>query len=208
MAMSESTTIAEGAIRVAWEAQDFQAAATLALEAYGQEILSFLTARMRAVSDAEEAFSMFAEDVWKGLPGFGFRCSMRGWLYALARNAANRYASSPQRRAGRNVPLSRDGAVSALIDRARSATQMHQRTDVKDKIRALRERLPQEDQTLLILFVDRNLPWREIAMVVHEQGEQLDDAALDREAARLRKRFERVKSELKALAIAEGLLKG
>lgn len=98
--------------------------------------------------------------------------------------------------------------MSALIDRARSATQMHQRTDVKDKIRALRERLPQEDQTLLILFVDRNLPWREIAMVVHEQGEQLDDAALDREAARLRKRFERVKSELKALAIAEGLLKG
>ncbi len=208
MAMSEPTTIAEGAIRVAWEAQDFQAAATLALEAYGQEILSFLTARMRSVSDAEEAFSMFAEDVWKGLPGFGFRCSMRGWLYALARNAANRYATSPQRRAGRNVPLSRDGAVSALIDRARSATQMHQRTDVKDKIRALRERLPQEDQTLLILFVDRNLPWREIAMVVHEQGEQLDDAALDREAARLRKRFERVKSELKALAIAEGLLKG
>lgn len=33
----------------------------------------------------------------------------------------------------------------------------------------------------------------------------LDDAALDREAARLRKRFERVKSELKALAKQAGL---
>jgi RNA polymerase sigma-70 factor (ECF subfamily) len=199
---------AEEAIRIACEAQDFQSAASLALDAYGREIMSFLIARMRAVTDAEEIFSMFAEDLWKGLPAFGFRCSARGWLYALARNAANRYATSPQLRAARNVPLSRDGGVvSGLIEQARSATQLHQRTDVKDKIRSLRRRLAPDDQTLLMLFVDRNLPWREIAMVMHEQGEQLDAGALDREAARLRKRFERVKAELKALAIAEGLLK-
>lgn len=204
--MSAIDTLAEEAILLSWKAQDFQAAATRALEAYGQEILSFLTSRMRAASDAEEAYSMFAEDLWKGLPGFAFRCSVRGWMYALARNAANRYATAPQRRAARNVPLSRDGVASKLVDAARSVTQVHQRTDVKDKIRGLRERLPQEDQALLILFVDRNLPWREIAMVVHERGEELDDAALDREAARLRKRFERLKVELKAMAIAEGLL--
>jgi RNA polymerase sigma-70 factor, ECF subfamily len=206
--MSETTATAEDAIKRAWDAQDFQAAATLALETYGQEILSFLAARLRATTDAEDAFSMFAEDVWKGLPGFGFRCSVRGWLYTLARNAANRHATSPQRRAARNLPLSCDGAVSVLIDRSRTATQMHQRTDVKDQIRNLREQLPQEDQTLLILYVDRNLPWREIAMVLHEQGEQLDNDALDREAARLRKRFERVKAELKHLVVQAGLLKG
>lgn len=205
-AMAQTNTVAEEAIRRAWEAHDLNAAATLALEAYGLEILSFLTARMRSVSDAEEAFSMLAEDLWKGLPGFAFRSSTRGWMYALARNAANRYATAPQRRPARNVPLSRDGVLSALIERARTATQLHQRTDVKDKIRALRERLPQEDQALLILHVDRNLPWREIAMVVHERGEELADTALDREAARLRKRFERVKAELKTMAIAEGLL--
>ncbi len=206
--MNETTTDAEQAIRLACQAQDFQSAATRAFEAYGQEVLSFLTARLRSVPEAEEAFSMFAEDLWKGLPGFGFRCSVRGWLYALARNAANRHASAPQRRAGRNLPLSPDGAVTALLDRARSETQMYKRTDAKDKVRALRERLPHEDQTLLILFIDRGLPWREIAMVVHEQGEELDDDSLDREASRLRKRFERVKAELKAMAIEEGLLKG
>jgi hypothetical protein len=60
---------------------------------------------------------------------------------------------------------------------------------------------------LLILHVDRALPWREIAMIVHEQSESLDGEALDRECARLRRRFERVKAELKALAEREGLLK-
>jgi len=203
--MSADKTEAEREIRQAFDAQDFQRAATLALEAYGQEILSFLGARLRAPSDAEEAFSIFAEDLWKGLPGFGFRCSMRGWLYALARNAANRHATAPQRRAGRNLTLS--GQVSRVIDQSRSATQMHRRTDVKDKIRALREQLPGDDQTLLILHVDRNLPWREIALALQDDGAALDDEALDREAARLRKRFERVKTELKDMALQAGLIK-
>jgi DNA-directed RNA polymerase specialized sigma24 family protein len=88
--MTEAHDDAEPSIRAAWDAQDFQSAATRALEAYGQEILSFLIARLRAASDGEEAFSIFAEDFWKGLPGFGSRCSVRGWMYTLARNAANR----------------------------------------------------------------------------------------------------------------------
>jgi DNA-directed RNA polymerase specialized sigma24 family protein len=95
-----------------------------------------------------------------------------------------------------------------MIDRARSATEAHRRTAVKDRIRALREQLPDDDQTLLILHVDRALPWREIAMVMAEEGEPLEGEALDRESARLRKQFERVKRQLKELAIKEGLLKG
>ena len=208
----------EADIRTAWEAQDFTTAATLALEAYGAEIYSFMSARLRSVSEADEAFSMFAEDLWKGLPGFAFRSTVRGWLYALARNATNRHATSPERRAARNVPLSVDNAVAELTDRSRSETQPHRRTEVKDRIRMLRERLPLEDQTLLILFVDRNLSWREIALIMRDpQGapdseaggstREQDEAELGREAARMRKRFERVKAELKAMAIAEGLLK-
>jgi RNA polymerase sigma-70 factor (ECF subfamily) len=205
--MSEAHDEVERAIRAAADAHDFQAAATHALEAYGQEILSFLIARLRATSDGQEAFSIFAEDFWKGLPGFGFRCSVRGWMYTLGRNAANRYATSPQERRGRNLTLAGRESLSALVDRVRTDTQVHRRTEVKDKIRALREQLDPDDQTLLILCVDRSLPWRELAMVMHESGEQLQGEALDREAARLRKRFERVKAELKELAKREGLLK-
>jgi RNA polymerase sigma-70 factor, ECF subfamily len=205
--MSDPQSEIDEQIRAACDKHDFQVAATRALEAYGPEVLSFLTARLRAKSDGEEAFSMLAEDLWKGLPGFEFRCSVRGWLYTLARNAANRYATAPQNRRGRNLPLSSHGSVLAVIERARSATQIHKRTDAKEKVRSLRERLPLEDQTMLILHVDRGLPWRELAMVMNEQGEQLDDEALAREASRLRKRFERVKATLRELAVAEGLLK-
>lgn len=205
--MSAINVDAEETIRRAWAALDYQTAATCALEAYGHEILSFLTARLRAPSDAEEAFSMFAEDLWKGLPQFGFRCSTRGWLYTVARNAANRYASAPARRKNRNVAIEHNSQVAGLIDRARSTTAGYRRTDVKDRVRALRDHLSPEDQSLLILYIDRDLPWREIAMVLTEQGEALDDEALDREAARLRKRFERVKAELKTLAIEQGLIK-
>jgi RNA polymerase sigma-70 factor, ECF subfamily len=194
----------EAAVRAACESSDFRAATTTALEAYGPEVLSFLIARLRSQSDGEEAFSMFAEDLWKGLPGFAFRSSLRSYLYVLARNAANRYASAPHNRRERNITFS--AHASAVIDQARSATQVHKRTDVKTKIRALREQLPLEDQTLLILHIDRGLAWRELAMVMHEDGEHLDEEALTREAARLRKRFERVRETLRELATAHGLL--
>ena len=205
--MSKINTEVEQAVERACKAGELDLAATRAFEAYGPEIISFLVARLRSSSDGEEAFAMFAEDLWKGLPGFGFRCSVRGYMYTLARNAANRWASSPGNRRERNLTISAQTALSVLREHTRTATQMHQRTDVKDKVRALREQLPDEDQTLLILHVDRGLPWREIAMVMNEQGETLDDDSLGRESARLRKRFERVKDELRELAAKAGLLK-
>jgi RNA polymerase sigma-70 factor, ECF subfamily len=186
--------------------RDYQRAATLALDSYGPQVLSFLVAQLRSVPEAEEAFSLFAEDLWKGLPSFAFRCSVRGWLYALARHAAARHARGPQRKALRHVPLSHEAVLGGLVQHLRSTTHGYQRTEVKDEFRALREQLPHDDQALLILHVDKALAWREIAIVMNDSADMPDDALLDREAARLRKRFERVKAELKLLAIKAGLL--
>lgn len=205
--MSGINAEAEAAVQQACSSGELDLAATRALEAYGPEIMSFLAARLRSGSDGDEAFSMFAEDLWKGLPAFGFRCSVRGYMYTLARNAANRWATSPANRKDRNLSVSAQASLSALRQHTRTATEIYKRTDVKDKIRALREELPEEDQTILILHVDRALPWREIAIVLSEQGEALDDDGIDRESARLRKRFERVKVELKELATKAGLIK-
>ena len=204
--MNDANAATEAEIRRACEAQDFRLAATLALEAYGPQVLSFMTARLRSATDAEEVFSVFAEDMWNGLPGFGFRCSARGWLYALARTAVSRHLRAPMRRADRNLHLSHEAVLGALIGQLHSSTQAYQRTDVKDEFRDLREELPEEDQALLILHIDKELPWREIAIVMNEQSELPDDSALEREAARLRKRFERTKVQLKELAIKKGLL--
>jgi RNA polymerase sigma-70 factor (ECF subfamily) len=193
------------AIRAALAAQAPHRATELLLEAYGKEILSFLFARLRNTSDAQDAFSAFAEDVWTGLPEFGFRCSVRTWSYTLARNAAARLAASPERRPARNVTLSNLGEISALVDRLRTTTDVFQRTDVKDRFQALREQLSPDDQMLLVLRVDRGLSFRELALAMSGNVE-LPEADIAREAARLRKAFERVKAELRALAEQAGLL--
>jgi hypothetical protein len=108
----------------------------------------------------------------------------------------------------RNLTLPGENALSELVKQLRSTTHAYQRTDVKDAFRLLREKLPVEDQTLLILHVDKKLPWREIAIVLNDEASLPDDPTLEREAARLRKRFERVKADLKAIAIQAGLLRG
>jgi DNA-directed RNA polymerase specialized sigma24 family protein len=195
----------EAAISAAHRAQDFHAAATYALDAYGHEIITFLFARLRNPSDGQDAFSMFVEDFWKGLPGFEFRCSVRVWMYTLARNASIRVGSAGHRKREVELePLLRQ-PVLAVVAHARTETAIHLRTAVKDRLRAFREQLDPDDQTMLILHVDRALPWREVALVML-QAEHADPAALAREAARLRKRFERVKAELKTLARREGLI--
>src|SRR6188768_1995668 len=186
----------EPAIRAAHEAKAFERATQLALEAYGREIMSFLHARIRNTSDAQEAFSTFAEDVWTGLPEFGFRCSVRTWVYTLARNAAARLMASPERRPARNLTLSNVGEISALVERLRSETDVFQRTEIKDRFKALREQLAPDDQMLLILRVDRGLSFRELALAMNGNSD-LADSEVVREAARLRKSFERVKAELR-----------
>jgi RNA polymerase sigma-70 factor, ECF subfamily len=60
-----------------------------------------------------------------------------------------------------------------------------------------------EDQTLLILRVDRGLTWRELALTMSGDS-ALDAVALEHEVARLRKAFERIKTELKRWAAKEG----
>lgn len=194
----------EAEVKAACEAKELDRAATVAIEHFGEELLSFLIARLRNYEDGQEAFSMFIEDLWVGLPGFQFRSSFRTWAYTLARNAANRYASAPARRRERNLTFTKHASISRMVERARSATSSHRRTEVRDRVRELRERLDPDDQTLLILRVDRDMAFRDIAEVMSGPGTTSD--ALTREAARLRKRFERVREELKRIAKAEGLI--
>jgi RNA polymerase sigma-70 factor, ECF subfamily len=197
---------AEQSIRAALQAQQLEGAATLALDTYGHEISTFLFARLRDVNDGQEVFSIFVEDFWKSLPRFAFRCSMRVWMYTLARNAAIRYGQAAYRKREQHLTPALRDSLSALIDRARSETQVHLRTEVKDKLRAFRAQLEPDDQWLLTLHLDRALAFRDVALIMTEDGDQLSAQALEREAARLRKRFERIKSALRALAKREGLI--
>jgi RNA polymerase sigma-70 factor (ECF subfamily) len=200
----------EAEIKAACDAGDHERAVTLLLQIYGDELLSFLIARLRDRSHGEEAFSLLAEDLWLGLPKFEFRSSVRTWGYVVARHVAARYARAPGRRKDRHLTLSGNVQLSQLVEQARTRTEAHRRTEVKNQMRALREKLDPDDQMLLTLRVDRQMDWRDLAIVM-SAGEDPADARLNeeelhRESARLRKRFERVKEELKRLAKESGLL--
>ncbi len=68
-----------------------------------------------------------------------------------------------------------------------------------ERLLRLRETLEPEEQTLLILRLDKELPWEEVAHVLSEGRAPVAPAAL-------RKRFERLKEKLGKMAKDEGLL--
>lgn len=193
----------EADLRAAFVRGDLRTTAELAFQRYGAEILAFLIARARNRTRAEDAFSLFAEAFWCGLPSFAWRSTLRVWAYKLACNAAVRIATAPAARAHRNLPVSQFAETVAALSRS-AATPAYQRSDVKRRMAALRLRLSEEDQVLLMLHVDRGLRFRELVLVLGtaESGSE----ALEREAMRMRKRFERLKRELRKLALEEGLL--
>jgi RNA polymerase sigma-70 factor, ECF subfamily len=196
----------ETRIREAWDRADFERAATLLVQLYGPEVRGFLTAFMSDRAGAAEAFSLFARDLWVALPDFGWRCSARGWAYTLARNAARRHAKAEKRLRARHARMP-EGFLSEIAAQTRSVTNAYLKTDVKNRMRELRRRLPAEDQQLLILRVNRQLPWTEIAMVLGDDGLTATDVELQREATRLRKRFQLAKDRLRDMARQEGLTK-
>jgi RNA polymerase sigma-70 factor (ECF subfamily) len=179
---------------------DLRGAATKAIEGYGPEVFGFLATLVRDPSDASDVFSQACEDLWQGLARFERRCSMRTWFYTLARHAAARFRRAPHRRAGRRVPLSE---VTEVANRVRTGTLRYLRTEAKDGVAKIRDALQEDDRTLLVLRVDRGLSWKDIARVL--AADDPSDPVLDREAARLRKRFQIVKGEIRSRAKEAGL---
>jgi RNA polymerase sigma-70 factor, ECF subfamily len=123
-----------------------------------------------------------------------------------SRHAASRYLAAATRRRQRNVPFAQAAAISKLAADVKSTTLPHLRTEMKSTMRRLREQLPAEEQELIILRIDKQMSWQDMAIVIDGEGLLADTEALKRTAARLRKRFQLAKDKLHALAQEAGLL--
>lgn len=190
----------EQRVRQLATAGDHAAAVELAVHALGDEVYAYVASRSRDEDDAGEVFAQACADLVTSMPAFQFRCSIRTWFYRLARSAGARHRASPGNQRERHVALSQ---VSEAVDQVRTRTRLHLRTEVKDGFRKLRDQLEPDDQQLLMLRLDRDLGWNEIAEIV----EDVDDTAeISRAAARLRQQFQKLKDRLRTLAIAEGLI--
>ncbi len=184
----------ERVIRAKWEQRDLAAAADLAIRGYGPEIYGFLVAFHRDDEDASEVWSRVTERLWAGLDRFGWHSSFRTWVYAIARNASIRYRQEKKRRREEALP---EGSQVDLALRIRTDTASWLRTSARDRFAALRDSLPEDDRMLLVLRVDKDLAWNDLARVMlPEDAAPLDEETLRREAARLRKRFQHVKERL------------
>ena len=154
---------------------------------YGPQLLGYLCSVLRSEADAGEVFSMFSEDLWRGLPGFRRECPLRVWCYRLAWHAAARFLRDPFRGRGRRLETTE---LSRLVESIRSSVFLGRDQARQATLDRLRAGLTPDERALLVLRLDRGLGWAEVALVLTEaQGAPVDEAAL-------RKRFERLKDKL------------
>ena len=190
-------------VRALRDRGEAEAAATRAIKALGPEILGYLGALLHDAGEASEVFSQFAEDLWRGLPAFRFESSLRTWAYKLAWHAASRFARDPYRRRRERLEttLASRLAEHLLSSAGRSVERR------AAEVGRLRQYLSPEEQTLLVLRVDRRLAWREVAEVLGgEGGDGEPGGGGPPDEVALRKRFERLKEKLARAAREEGLL--
>jgi len=187
----------EKEVQEALVAADMDGAATAAIRWLGPDVLRYLRSVLRDEDDAAEAFSRFAEGLWRGMPAFRGDASLRTWAYRIARNTALHLRADPWRRRGTRLP---SGQASSLAEEVRTRSDWRLEAQ-RQAVERLRARLSDAERSLLTLRVDHGLSWEAVAEVLADEGAEAQPATL-------RKRFERIKEKLTGLARDEGLLEG
>jgi RNA polymerase sigma-70 factor (ECF subfamily) len=191
----------EDDVQAMCERGDFHEAATVTLRGFGGEVLGFLLAVHRDETAADDAFSAFAEGLWRGLPKFNWSSTLRTWAYSIARNVSRMERRTARRRERRVAPAG-SSALEDVAQAVRTETLSYLRTEKRTRLDEIRDALSPEDRELLVLRVDRGLAWNDLARVLCENEGELDATAIAREASRLRKRFQVLKDRLREMARA------
>src|SRR6185436_5087476 len=163
-------------------------AATAAVRGYGPAVLGFLVSALKDRDAAKEVFSQACENLWRNLAGFRGECAFGTWFYVLAWNAAKNHLSEAYRRRVRRLHTSEISRLSAQI-RSTGVSEL------RGTAARLRDSLTPEERSLLILRIDRELAWKDVARV------------LDVDEPSLRKRYERLRRKLQERAEHERLVK-
>ena len=185
----------EQRVRALSAAGDFAEAATEAIRGLGPQVLRYLRSLLREEAAAGEAFSVFAENLWKGLPAFRGEASLRGWAFRLAYHAALNLRDEAWRMRGQRLGTRE---ASQLAEEVRTKTVVRVERQ-REALERLRKSLSVEDRSLLALRVDQGLSWAECAEALAAEGKAIEPATL-------MKRFERLKERLARLAREEGLV--
>jgi RNA polymerase sigma-70 factor, ECF subfamily len=174
---------------------DAKAAATEAIRGYGPQILRYLRSVLGNEDDAREAFSQFAENLWRGLPQFRRTAPFRIWAYRIAWNVACDMRKQPWRSRRHRLATGEASRIAETV-----ATSTDERLERRRlELAELREALSLEDRALAVLRLDQGLSWAECAEALSRGGRTVKPNTLT-------KRFERIKERLGRLARKKGLL--
>ena len=172
-------------------------AATQVIQTHGPTVLRYLRALLRDEGTVDDAFSLFGEWVWRGIASFRGEAPLRSWALGVAWNAAQRVRDEAWQKHKARLST---GFASRLVAKVRTTTPgtLERRAEGLDRLRG---ELAPEDQNLLVLRLDQELAWEEIAVVLSGGGAPVKPSAL-------RKRFERLKERMARRAREQGLLHG
>lgn len=138
-------------------------------EALFERVAAEYAAPMARLARAHEANRSLQQDLlqdihvalWRSLPSFGGRCSMRTWVYRVAHNVAATHVLRQRRQAAKNLVslddidiASEAQAIDAAVDEARMLARLH----------ALIQRLKPLDRQVVLLYLE-GLPVEAIAEI-------------------------------------------
>jgi RNA polymerase sigma factor (sigma-70 family) len=186
----------EDQIGASLDAGNLHVAAALAIRGIGRPVLLYLVKLLQDHNAAQEVFSRTCEKLWRGIGGFRRESTMATWFHRIAWNAARDYRMEARHRHERRLDTSE---VGQLANEVRVTTLRYLKTEVRDRLAKLKQELDVEDRSLLVLRVERAMSWKDVALVMSKHGRPVDERTL-------RKRYERLKTRLRKLAQAEGLL--
>jgi RNA polymerase sigma factor (sigma-70 family) len=176
---------------------DWSGAVEAAFRGYGEEVLRYIVTllRDRNRADGPDLASELFLALLERRSQFQRRSPFRGFMYGIARNLA----ISALRGASRRPAVSLDAApAGALVREVRDSTNEWQKTTTRDALAEVRAGLDVEEQTLLVLIVDRKLSSAEVAQAMSDPGRVVTPAAV-------RKRFERLREKLREKLEARGI---
>jgi hypothetical protein len=165
-------------------------AVEMVLSVHGAELFGFLVAVLHDQRQAANVYADASKAMERALGSATWTCSVRTFAYAIVRRELVRHRRlNPGPRRERRLD-----SVSPQSTRPRRPVA------VSTAVAELRRRLADEDRELLILRVDRQLDWEDIA--ISSLGWDATREALAQEAARVATRVREIRRQLAEAASA------
>lgn len=184
-----------GAVRRRVSDGDLRGGTEVAFAVYGPEVFGFLIGVIDDVDAAKDVYGEVVQRVRTEIDGFGWRSTLRVWLYALCRRELRDWRLRKRR--------------AAIVPEAESApAEVSHARRLPGRARALsklRRTMTQEERELLILRIDRRLDWTELAQTA--LGEAASIGELKEELKRTKARVGAILARLESVAVKEQLLR-